>query len=183
MIDITELTSVQKNANIHRLSRLIAYAPNDELRQLAVEVEQYTEQLIEALEKAQGMEAYWKTQCRGITDHCEELQQRIAELESRTVTAAAADVLAERQRQVTAEGWTPEHDDEHSDGEMALAASSYALYAHKKPIAPAIPYNWPWEPEWFKQQGARRDLVKAGALILAEIERIDRAAGIKWEAE
>lgn len=41
--------------------------------------------LIEALEKAQGMEAYWKTQCRGITDHCEELQARIAELESRTV--------------------------------------------------------------------------------------------------
>ena len=53
MIDITELTSVQKNANIHRLSRLIAYAPNDELRQLAVEVEQYTDQLIEALENAQ----------------------------------------------------------------------------------------------------------------------------------
>ena len=112
-----------------------------------------------------------------------ELYDAYKELESSTVTAAAADVLAERQRQVTAEGWTPEHDDEHSDGEMALAASSYALYAHKKPIAPAIPYNWPWEPEWFKQQGARRDLVKAGALILAEIERLDRAAGIKWEAE
>ena len=41
--------------------------------------------LVEALEKAQGMETYWKTQCRGITDHCEELQARIAELESRTV--------------------------------------------------------------------------------------------------
>ena len=53
MTDITELTSVQKNANIHHLSRLIAYAPNDELRQLAVEVEQNTNQLIEALEKAQ----------------------------------------------------------------------------------------------------------------------------------
>lgn len=53
MTDITELTSVQKNANIHRLSRLIAYAPNDELRQMAVEVEHYTDQLIEALEKAQ----------------------------------------------------------------------------------------------------------------------------------
>ncbi|MEQ0536814.1 hypothetical protein [Klebsiella sp. JB_Kp004] len=53
MTDITELTSVQKNANIHRLSRLIAYASNDELRQLAVEVEQYTDQVIEALEKAQ----------------------------------------------------------------------------------------------------------------------------------
>ncbi len=41
--------------------------------------------LLEALEKAQGMETYWKTQCRGITDHCEELQARIAELESHTV--------------------------------------------------------------------------------------------------
>lgn len=144
MINTTELTGVQKNANQHRISRLIVEAPSDELRQLAAEVEQYTDQLIEALE-------------------------------SRTVTAAAADVLAERQRQISSEGWTPEHDDKHSDGEMALAASSYALYAHKRPIAPAIPYNWPWEPEWFKQQGARRDLVKAGALILAEIERLDRA--------
>ncbi|HCD2046263.1 TPA: hypothetical protein R1B08_000808 [Klebsiella pneumoniae] len=42
--------------------------------------------MVETLEKAQGMEAYWKAQCRGITDHCEELQARIAELESRTVT-------------------------------------------------------------------------------------------------
>ena len=57
MTDITELTSVQKNANIHRLSRLIAYAPNDELRQMAVEVEHYTDQLIEALEKAQTINA------------------------------------------------------------------------------------------------------------------------------
>ncbi|MFH2924064.1 ead/Ea22-like family protein [Klebsiella pneumoniae] len=47
--------------------------------------------LVEALEKAQGMEAYWKTQCRGITDHCEELQARIAELESRTVTVKQYD--------------------------------------------------------------------------------------------
>ncbi len=93
-------------------------------------------------------------------------------------TTAIRDVIAERYRQQSVEGWTPEHDDEHSGGEMALAASSYALYAHRKPIAPAIPFNWPWEPVWFKQQGARRDLVKAGALILAEIERIDRAAGI-----
>ncbi|WP_263794772.1 hypothetical protein [Klebsiella oxytoca] len=48
-------------------------------------------ELVEALEKAQGMEAYWKVQCRGITDHCEELQVRIAELESRTVTVKLPD--------------------------------------------------------------------------------------------
>lgn len=53
MTDITELTSVQKNANTHRLSRLFAFAPNEELRQLVAEVEQYTDQLIETLEKAQ----------------------------------------------------------------------------------------------------------------------------------
>ncbi|HAT3912047.1 TPA: hypothetical protein I9Y38_001483 [Klebsiella oxytoca] len=53
MIDITELTGAPKHANQHRLSRLIIEAPNDELRQMAVEVEQYTDQLIEALEKAQ----------------------------------------------------------------------------------------------------------------------------------
>lgn len=131
--------------------------------------------LVEVVELARTKAAEWEEKAAINYAERTAMIQHIAELESRTFTAAAADVLAERQRQVTAEGWTPEHDDEHSDGEMALAASSYALYAHKKPIAPAIPYNWPWEPEWFKQQGARRDLVKAAALILAEIERIDRA--------
>lgn len=96
MTDITELTSVQKNANIHRLSRLIAYAPNDELRQMAVEVELYTDRLIEALEKAQEMEAYWKTQCRGITDHCEELQARIAELEREQEQLRPVGVMSEK---------------------------------------------------------------------------------------
>ncbi|EPY4733095.1 hypothetical protein ACXDL0_000853 [Klebsiella quasipneumoniae] len=48
-------------------------------------------ELVEALEKAKGMEAYWKVQCRGITNHCEELQARIAEMESRTVTVKLPD--------------------------------------------------------------------------------------------
>ena len=143
------------------------------------------DELVEALEKAQGMEAYWETQCRGITDHCEELQARIAELESRTVTAAAADVLAERKRQVTTEGWTPEHDDQHVNFEMAIAGGLYAISAvdsHHK-LRNSAPSAWPWDRKWWKPDGPRRDLVKAGALILAEIERLDRAAGIKVEAE
>ncbi|HFX6755574.1 hypothetical protein [Klebsiella variicola] len=48
--------------------------------------------LLEVLEKAQGMEAYWKTQCRGITDHCEVLQARIAELEEAEQKLCAANV-------------------------------------------------------------------------------------------
>ncbi|HAV1442111.1 TPA: ead/Ea22-like family protein [Enterobacter hormaechei subsp. xiangfangensis] len=119
---------------------------------------------------------------QALLDELEAAEKRIAEQEATAFSKAAIDVLAERQRQQSAEGWTTEHDDDHSCGEMALAASSYAQYAHRKPIAPAIiPFNWPWEPEWFKQQGPRRDLVKAGALILAEIERIDRAAAGKGE--
>ncbi|ENL1644626.1 ead/Ea22-like family protein [Raoultella ornithinolytica] len=108
-------------------------------------------------------------------------RQRIAELESCTVTAAAADVLAERQRQVTAEGWTAEGDDSYQNSELADAAACYAIHAHNQGFS--TPAHWPWPPTWWKQTNPRRDLVKAGALILAEIERLDRAAGIKREAE
>lgn len=45
------------------------------------------------------------------------------------LTQAALDVLAERRRQIEAEGWTPEHDDEHSNGELSDAAGCYALVA------------------------------------------------------
>ncbi|HGG1079077.1 TPA: hypothetical protein ACJE3M_000056 [Klebsiella quasipneumoniae] len=53
-------------------------------------------ELVEALEKAQGMEAYWKTQCRGITDHCEELQARIAELEREQEHLRPVGVMSEK---------------------------------------------------------------------------------------
>ncbi|WP_288648559.1 ead/Ea22-like family protein [uncultured Klebsiella sp.] len=66
--------------------------------------------LVEALEKAKGMEAYWKVQCRGITDHCEVLQARIAELESRTVT-----VKLPQRLQPGADGWDDWY--VHSDDE------------------------------------------------------------------
>ncbi|WP_173768955.1 hypothetical protein [Pseudazoarcus pumilus] len=91
-------------------------------------------------------------------------------------TAAARDVLAERQRQIEAEGWTPEHDDEHSSGEMAAAAGCYAFHAALGGWPDLSPYLWPWDKAWWKPTTPRRTLVKAGALILAEIERLDRAA-------
>lgn len=116
-------------------------------------------------------------------DKFREAEQRIAELESRTVTAAAAAVLAERKRQVAAEGWTPGHDDEYEHGELADAAGCYALSSELFDCAGEPPRPWPWPDEWWKPTNRRRDLVKAGALILAEIERLDRASGIKVEAQ
>ena len=106
------------------------------------------------------------------------LKAYIEHLESRTFTAAAADLLAERQRQVTTEGWAPAHDDEYEHGELADAAGCYALSSELFDCAGEPPRPWPWPDEWWKPTSRRRDLVKAGALILAEIERIDRAAGV-----
>lgn len=91
-------------------------------------------------------------------------------------TAAIRDVIAERYRQQSVEGWTPEHDDQHMHCEMAVAAACYIM-ADDDPRA-GVPELWPWPEEWWKPTTIRRDLVKAGALVLAEIERIDRAAGI-----
>lgn len=98
------------------------------------------------------------------------------------VTNAAADVLAERRRQIEDEGWTPEHDDQHMQGQMALAAGNYALcagFASKwnggdTTLCKPAPQGWPWPRAWWKPTNSRRDLVKAAALILAEIERLDR---------
>ena len=38
-------------------------------------------------------------------------------------TQAVKDVLEERQRQVSSEGWTAEHDDSHKGGQLAIAAA------------------------------------------------------------
>ncbi|WP_235213980.1 hypothetical protein ACIRTW_06880 [Pseudomonas aeruginosa] len=96
------------------------------------------------------------------------------------VPQAWLDVQAERRRQVEAEGWTPEHDDGHSHGQMARAAACYALAGSSAPndgtAALLVSLAWPWDEQWWKPSTARRDLVKACALALAEIERLDRAA-------
>ena len=95
-------------------------------------------------------------------------------LRSLWASKAAQDVLAERQRQIEVEGWTPEHDDEHNRGEMAIAAGCYALHAGGAALYSSPPVIWPWNAAWWKPKGKRRDLVRAAALILAEIERLDR---------
>ena len=86
-------------------------------------------------------------------------------------------IAVERQRQVEGEGWTEGHDNSHVDGELAKAAAAYAWpgdmdsrdgrRVHRSVL-------WPWEDGW--SPGDRvRELTKAGALIAAEIDRIERA--------
>lgn len=94
--------------------------------------------------------------------------------------AVIFDIATERQRQIDKEGWTPKHDDEHADGSLAAAAATYAFSAATADRFLALdPIGfWPWAAEWWKPSTPRRDLIKAGALIIAEIERIDRATAL-----
>ena len=90
-------------------------------------------------------------------------------------------IADERVRQVEEEGWTPEHDWKfHWEGDLVKAAVAYAM-------APIIIYTaslatatkhiaffsvWPWGEKWWKPTSRFRNLVKAGALIAAELDRV-----------
>lgn len=95
---------------------------------------------------------------------------------------ATDDVVAERRRQIEAEGWTPEHDDEHDSGELADVAACYALGVYSDRADAGVPGDippyWPqsWDESWWRPKDRRRNLVRAAALLIAEIERLDRAA-------
>ena len=82
-------------------------------------------------------------------------------------------IAAERKRQTEVEGWTPQHDLLHDQGELALAAACYATPGiHYKNNQWPPPSMWPWEKEWWKPTlDPIRNLEKAGALIAAEIDR------------
>ena len=96
-------------------------------------------------------------------------------------------IAEERQRQIEVECWTKEHDAEHKNGELAKAAICYAdpnVYYHQENriMRYRIPNKfWPeqWDIHWFKPTDRIRDLVKAGALIAAEIDRLQAQKGEK----
>jgi len=95
------------------------------------------------------------------------------------------EVAAERKRQIDVEGWSADHDAEHDGGVLAKAAISYAAHAcagleipQHDPVkyrAISQPRSWPWDTKWWKPKTPRRDLIRSAALIVAEIERLDRS--------
>jgi len=98
-------------------------------------------------------------------------------------------IAAERQRQIDAEGWTPEHDAEHRDRALARAAMCYVCnYVEqawtldgvndKNYTAASVPYLWPteWDDASWKPKNPIADLTRAGALIAAELDRLTAKA-------
>ncbi|MCV0371110.1 hypothetical protein [Filomicrobium sp.] len=113
------------------------------------------------------------------------------------ISSAMLLIEAERQRQIDEEGWTPDHDDQHEDGELMRAAMCYYLHAiitasyrdvvvgqqqdrrirtrrAYETVTVPVPISWPWERRWWKPRNKKRDLVRSGALMLAEKDRLSR---------
>jgi hypothetical protein len=92
-------------------------------------------------------------------------------------------IAAERKRQIEKEGWTAEHDEQHREEELALAAACYTLpyeLRHDKvgyfSWSKLLEKLWPWHMDWYKSSHDNRirELVKSGALAAAEIDRLLR---------
>lgn len=97
-------------------------------------------------------------------------------------------IKEERKRQISEEGFTESHDDRHTSGEIGDAAICYASAAAKMARGESLEYvrecvsamdrgfPWPWEESWWNPSSTQiKNLIKAGALIVAEIERLQRA--------
>lgn len=123
---------------------------------------------------------------------------RLAVMQGKALMPGAQIVRDERERQINREGWTTAHDDSHVDGELIAAANCYVTAPEGREMVDAviqintargcadpdqfcdrkvkIPKDWPWSGEWWKPSEDRiRDLAKAGALYLAEADRLRRA--------
>lgn len=111
-------------------------------------------------------------------DHWMKLNGRSAETKALMIwnaaqvgkTKAMQDILAERQRQIEVYS-TPEQDDRYQQAELASAAAVYLM--------PSSWPHWPWKEHPLPKQpesnlSYRRNLIKAAALLVAEIERLDR---------
>lgn len=110
------------------------------------------------------------------------------------------EIAAEREHQITTKGWTYEHDDEHIDSSLSQVAACYALHETKRIYTSRkfprdvgrsvgeniiihdierVPVLWPnsWHGSTWGTKDRRRELVIAAALLVAEIERLDRKEG------
>jgi hypothetical protein len=93
----------------------------------------------------------------------------------------------ERFRQVMVEGFLEPHDDLYIESQLSMAAESYILVSNYlcntdciiplaiNSVIEQPPSFWPWDKSWWKpSEDPIKNLVKAGALIAAEIDRLLR---------
>lgn len=119
-----------------------------------------------------------------------DLDAQMNELRIQEVTSGTSElngaqlIMQERNRQIYSEEWDAPHDDMHQDGELPDAGISYALEAvriiqrdpESRTHTALISMFWPeeWSEWWKPTADPIRNLVKAGALFAAEIDRLQR---------
>lgn len=89
---------------------------------------------------------------------------------------ALMDVLKERRSILSTEGWSEDQPNPHEGSKLAAAGACYAMHAvaaMNGQTDDSAPAEWPWSEQWWNPNTPRFELVKAAALILAEIERLD----------
>ena len=93
--------------------------------------------------------------------------------------AKGADLIREeRRRQIEQEGYNDLHDRHHTPQILCRAAIGYALHEDpSKLVADAAANLWPWSKEFWKPKDQLRNLVRAGALIAAAIDRLQYEQG------
>jgi hypothetical protein len=92
-------------------------------------------------------------------------------------------IAEERKRQIEQEGWSSNHDDMWEHFQLSKAATAYLNPSNSDHVR----RFWPWDWKWWKPARASveipyevsqiKNLIKAGALIAAEIDRLQRIKG------
>lgn len=151
---------------------LKGYRPISETPQMVLLPSELTDDAYEAMRNAM-----WSAETSDIFSPTREQCKAgyAALIAAKPINHAITDIAAERRRQIEEENFSFKNDDLYTDGELADAAACYIASFDKLPSG-SRQALWPWLEDWWKSTTYRRDLVKAGALIAAEIERLDRAA-------
>ena len=150
-------------------------------------------ELVQRLEGQTYEKWFSESDVKDLLERAQKAEAALSAANERTLAPVILEIANERLRQISVEGWTPEHDDQHSSGELAGAAGCYAKHVNARQWCfknnpddyqcEPEPSGWPWAAEWWKPKNPRSDLIRAAALIVAELERLDRAAGFTVEGE
>lgn len=99
-----------------------------------------------------------------------------SQLKARETYGVLMEVATERAKQIS-KGFDASQDDRYTENELVLAATAYSINVAAPRHSVEVPYSFPWAAQYFKPEGRRADLIKAVALLVAEIERMDRDDG------
>lgn len=88
---------------------------------------------------------------------------------SNTIKKTGIELIAdERRRQIEEEGFDAQHDAQEDYQELAGAAVAYVFGNIDEEYAQEL---FPWDMKWWKPRDTKRNLVRAGALIAAALDR------------